>query len=149
MISLMLTQAKVDELLGLVKVLVERGPVDFPPAGTSKQIEAKSEDGREAFLIDVNRRGKIKISKCTFQERYQVIDILIRLDIDGPTHENPDGVEVPCPHLHIYKEGFAEKWAYPLQPSDFTDTGDLAKTLKEFLRYCRVRDIPDVQGGLF
>jgi hypothetical protein len=113
-----------------------------------KQLEVKSEDGREAFIIDVNRKGKIKISKCTYQERYQSIEILLRLDIDGPTHENPDGAEVPCPHLHIYKEGFAAKWAHALPAGEFTDTSDLASTLKDFLRYCKVRDIPDVQRGV-
>ncbi len=141
----MLTQAEVDRLLSLVKVLVDRGPIDFPQAGTTKQLEVKSKDGREAFIIDVNRKGKIKVSKCTYQERYQNIEILLRLDIDGPPHENPDGTEMPCPHLHIYREGFADKWAHPLPRGEFTDTSDLVKTLKEFLRYCKVQDIPDVQ----
>ena len=145
----MLTQARADELLQLVKVLVERGPIDFPVAGTIKQLELKSEDGGERFLIDVNRRGKIKISKCTYQERYRVIEILLRLDIDGPPHENPDGTSVPCPHLHVYREGFADKWAFSLPAAAFPNTADLVSTLKDFLRYCKVRDIPDVQGGIF
>jgi hypothetical protein len=145
----MLTQAQVDSLLQLVKILVDRGRIDFPPPGTIKTLEVKSENGRESFLIDINRKGKIKISKCTYQERYQVIEILLRLDLDGPPHENPDGIIVPCPHLHIYREGFADKWAAPIAPSDFTDTTDLIKTLKEFLAFCKVRDIPDVLGGLF
>ena len=33
------------------------------------EAEANSIDGREAFLIDVNRRGRIKLTKCTYQER--------------------------------------------------------------------------------
>jgi hypothetical protein len=113
------------------------------------QLEVKSEDGREAFLIDVNRRGKIKLSKCTYQERYQVIEILLRLDIDGPPHENPDGLIVPCPHLHVYKEGYADKWAYSISPKDFTNTMDLVNTLKDFLQYCRVRDIPTIQSSWY
>jgi len=143
-----LTQAKVDELLALVKLLENATPVRFPLPGETAQIPVKSEDGRESFLIDVNRKGKIKVSKCTYQERYQVIEILLRLDIDGPTHENPDGTEIPTPHLHIYKEGFADKWAYPLPAGVFTDTTDLVKTFLEFLKHCKVRDVPQVQRGV-
>jgi hypothetical protein len=64
------------------------------------------------------------VSKCTYQERYAVIEILLRLDIDGPPHQNPDGVDVPCPHLHVYREGYGAKWAMPL-PADFTNPSDL------------------------
>jgi len=145
----MLPQAKVNELLNLVKVLVATGTIDLPDPGLMTQLEVKSEDGRESFMIDVNRRGKIKVTKCTYQERYQVVEILLRLDVDGPPHENPDGEVIPCPHLHIYKEGFADKWAYAINTTDFNNTSDLAMTLVDFLRYCKVRDIPHVRSGLF
>jgi uncharacterized protein DUF6978 len=144
----MLTQSKVNELLHLVKVLVERGPIEFPQSGDFKHLEAKSENGRETFLIDINRKGKIKISKCTYQERYQIVEILLRVDLDGPTHDNPDGTEVPCPHLHVYREGYEDKWAMPLPPEAFSDPTNLVTTLVDFLRYCKVRDIPEIYGAL-
>ncbi len=114
----------------------------------AKQFEAQSEDGHELFVFDVNRRGKIKLSKCTYQERYAVVEILVRLDLDGPPHQNPDGAEVPCPHLHVYREGFADKWAVPLPAGVFSDVSNLAVTLLEFFRYCNVRNIPDALPGL-
>src|SRR5713226_9391985 len=140
----MLTQAEADRLMALVKRLVDRATILFPLPGDIRQLQVKSEDGRESFLIDVNRKGKVKPSKCTYQERYGVIEILLRLDVDGPTHDKPDGGEVPCPHVHIYKEGFADKWAYLLPAGQFTDTTDLVKTLREFLEYCNVQDIPAI-----
>ena len=54
---------------------------------------------------------------------------------------------VPCPHLHIYREGYGVKWAYPV-PSDFTNTTDLVRTLQDFLRYCKVEDIPPIQRSV-
>jgi hypothetical protein len=144
----MLSQANADLLLKLVKVLDDRGTIEFPRPGEIKQLQLKSEDGRESFIVDVNRKGRIKISKCTYQERYQVVEILLRLDIDGPPHDNPDGTTVPCPHLHIYKEGFADKWAFPVNPTAFMDTCHLVTTLKDFLEYCKVKDIPPIQGEL-
>jgi Family of unknown function (DUF6978) len=144
----MLTQAEADALIAMVKRLVDHTTILFPLSGETRQLEVKSDDGRESFKIDINRRGKVKHSKCTYQERYRVIDILVRLDVDGPTHDNPDGEEVPCPHLHLYREGDADKWAFPLPPGRFTDTADLVKTLRDFLEYCNVQDIPPIQRGV-
>ena len=143
----MLPQQKADQLIQMPKRLIDPTPIQFPIAGTSIQFEAKSQDGRDAFAFDVNRKGRIKLSKCTYQERYAVVETLVRLDVEGPPHENPDGTEVPCPHLHIYREGCGVKWAYPV-PSDFTNTTDLVRTLQDFLRYCKVEDIPPIQRSV-
>jgi hypothetical protein len=142
----MLSDERAEELLAMIKKLVETGRIDFPAAGGAKKLDAQSEDGRESFLMDINRKGTIRLTKCTFQERYQTIEILLRLDIDGPTHENPVGTVVSCPHLHVYRDG-ADKWAIPL-PAGFSDPSDLVTTFREFLAYCNVRDIPDVQRAL-
>jgi MoaA/NifB/PqqE/SkfB family radical SAM enzyme len=143
----MLTQIRAQELMALQKYCVDSSPIPFPPAGTATRIELKSNDHRVDFLVDVNRKGRIRLSKCTFQERYAVVEILLRLDVDGPPHENPDGDLIPCPHLHIYREGFGTKWAIAL-PQDFTNTTDLPKTLREFLEYCNVQKVPSVQRSL-
>src|SRR4051812_32820399 len=96
----MLTQARADELMAVAKVVTSPSPIHFPDVGQITQMDVESVGGREAFLIDVNRRGTIRLKKCTYQERYAIVEVLLRLDIDGPTHENPDGVEIPTPHLH-------------------------------------------------
>lgn len=140
----MLTQAEADALIAMSKWFVDRGPLPFPLPGEMQKWEVFSEGRRESFLVDVNRKGKIKLTKCTYQGRYRVVEILLRLDVDGPPHENPDGTEVPTPHLHVYREGFGDKWAMPL-PIQFTDTSDLAKTFGEFLKYFHVQDIPEIQ----
>ena len=146
----MLTQAEVDLLLNMLKSLVDTGKLDFPRSGTSKELEVISQDGKEKFLIDINRKGRIKLSKCTYQERYRKYEVLLRLDIDGPAHTNPDGQEITGHHLHIYKEGYETKWAYQL-PDQFTDPSDLIKTLIEFLQYCKVTNLNQlsIQGGIF
>ncbi|MEI7684985.1 MAG: hypothetical protein WCL32_08155 [Planctomycetota bacterium] len=145
----MLTQEKADALMAMVKALTAGRRIDFPVPGSDLRLEAKSEDGREVFAFDVNRKlGKrIRISKCTMQERYAGVEILLRLDIDGPPHDNPDGQTIPCPHLHIYKEGEADKWAYPLPP-EVTDPTNLERTLLEFLKYCKVKDDVEVMPSL-
>lgn len=144
----MLTQADANRLLSLLKRLVKQETLVFPSQGESGQWELKSVDGTEAFIVDAQRKSMIKVSKCTLQERYRVVEILLRLDIDGPPHDNPDGVEVPCPHIHIYREGFEDKWAFPLPVESFSDTTDLPLSLREFLVYCNVQAIPPIQGRI-
>ena len=143
----MLTDAKVAALLDMAKHFVDQSIIKFPTIGGYLTRELESLDGRESFLVDVNRKG-IKLSKCTYQNRYQVTEILLRLDIDGPTHDNPDGTPVPCPHLHIYREGFADKWASPIDPSEFTDTTNLVLTFQQFLARCKVDKTPSIQAAL-
>jgi MoaA/NifB/PqqE/SkfB family radical SAM enzyme len=140
----MLTQVQANALISLSKHLVTTGEIRFPAAGDYLQLEARSDDEHESFLIDVNRRGKIKLTKCTYQERYATVEILMRLDVDGPPHENPDGTVVPCPHLHEYREGFGVKWARPL-PASFSNASDLVVTFRDFLKFCNVGKIPPIQ----
>jgi hypothetical protein len=144
----MLTDEEAQRLLGLVKHFMDRRRIEFPAMGEYCDRELSSDDGHESFIIDINRKGKVKVTKCTLQERYAVTDILLRLDIDGPPHTNPDGMDVPCPHLHVYKEGFADKWAFPIDPTQFTDTTKLVRSFREFLVLCNVREIPNIQDVL-
>ncbi len=142
----MLNQQKADRLMAMPKAL-NNPSIRFPLDDDFICIDAKSADGREAFVFDVNRKGRIKLTKCTYMERHAVTEILLRLDIDGPPHTNPDGAEVPCPHLHTFQEGFGDKWAAPL-PVEFTNPTDLVQTLIEFLKYANVLEIPDIQRSI-
>lgn len=117
--------------------------------GESKVFDLVSLDEKEKFLLDVNRKGRIKLTKCTYQKRYRRVIVLARLDIDGPPHTNPDGEKVLCPHLHIYKEGYGEKWAYPVPLDKFSDTKNLDILLRDFMKYCNVVRLPIIQGGVF
>lgn len=140
----MLTQVEANALMALSKRLVESAEIQFPPAGDYLQLEVKSDDDREVFQIDVNRRGRIRLTKCTYQERYAVVEILVRVDIDGPPHENPDGTVIPCPDIHEYREGYGDKWARAL-PASFSNPSDLVVTLRDFLKFCNVRKVPGIQ----
>lgn len=126
----------------------------MPAAGEGLTFPLQSLDGRTAFLIDANRRGKIKLTKCTYLERYRVVDILARLDIDGPPHDNPplpmlapyNGVKkLPCPHYHFYVEGYECRWAVPASVVGLSQTTDLVLALREFMTHCGVLEVPMIQ----
>jgi hypothetical protein len=71
------------------------------------------------------------------------------LDLDGPPHRNPDDVEVPCPHLHIYREGYGDRWAIPAPIDRYANTEDLFLTFEAFIIHCNITEPPKIQMGLF
>jgi hypothetical protein len=99
-------------------------------------------------VLDVTR-ASIKLTKATYQTRARQAVVLLRLDIDGAPHRNPDGVEVPCPHLHIFREAYGDKWAIPAQAEGFKDTTDLFTTLMAFMQKSNITLAPNIQQGLF
>ena len=107
-----------------------------------------SPDKRESFILDVSR-GRIDLKKGTYQNRARQVVVLVRLDFGGPTHRNPDGVEIACPHFHVYREGYGDKWALPVPADRFPNLGDLWVTLEDFMRYCNVTIAPNIRRGLF
>lgn len=158
----MLTQSEADVLISIQKKKTTDTYYNFPPAGEILTIPIVSINEMESFLIDVNKKGRIRLTKCTYQERYRKIIILVRLDIDGSPHTNPEVTSIPlpyltpyngqtiqCPHLHLYVEGFMDKWAIPAPSDKFPNTGDLFRTLEDFFRYCNIIEPPAIQKGLF
>jgi hypothetical protein len=75
--------------------------------------------------------------------------VLLRLDLDGPPHRNPDGVELPCPHLHVYREGYGDKWAMGAPVDRYPDTADLFSTCEAFMRDCNIIGPTRIEKGLF
>lgn len=75
--------------------------------------------------------------------------VLARLDLFGQAHRNPDSTEVSCPHLHVYKEGFGDKWAMAVPTHQFPSIGDPWEALQDFMRYCNIVKAPNIRKGLF
>ena len=105
-------------------------------------------DRRELFSLDVNR-STLKLTKATFQNRARQDVVLLRLDVAGAPHTNPDGSEVACPHLHIYREGYGDKWAIPSPPELLNLDDSLYLVLHKFMDYCNVTETPSILEVLF
>lgn len=141
------SQQEADDLLRMEKYYRESAVIKLPAPGEQRNIVFESADGREEFLLDLSR-SRIKLSKRTFQNRARVTVILARLDLDGAPHRNPNGDEIPCPHLHIYKEGAGDKWAIRL-PDNFANLNTPADLLDEFMNYCTIVTKPKIQQFVF
>ena len=142
----MLTQTEADALIAMEKTFEHGGTIRIP-AGTDQTHELIGTDERERFLLDI-WRGTLRISKVRYQTRGRKVVVLVRLDIDGAPHTNPDGARIEGTHLHIYHEGFEDKWAYAIDPTEFSDVSDIYHAFGDFCRYCNIRSIPSLQRGL-
>ena len=143
-----LTQAEADALIGMEKHRTSEQDWGIPMRGESISVPLQSVDGREQFLLDMSR-GRIDLRKVKMQNRGRQVVVLVRLDLGGPPHRNPDGEEIGTPHIHVYREGYGDKWAFPVPGDRFRELADLWTTLDDFFQYCNVTRPPLVQGGLF
>jgi len=138
----MLTQGEADVLLGMGKRFDSGTPLDVAP-GVFYTRQLQSLDQTESFLLDVSA-SEFKLSKFRYQSRGRRIHILARLCIDGTPHTNPDGERMEGTHVHFYREGYEDKWAYPVDPKMFVDVTDRESTLSNFLGLCNVEDPPPI-----
>ena len=141
-----LTQAEADHLIGIPKQRVDNRTWSYPSGGGSVSIPLVSEDRREEFRLDL-WRSRVNLAKSSHQNRARQIVPLIRLCIGGAPHRNPDGEEVPCPHVHRYREGYADKWAAPVAPGAFQDLDEHMQALHDFMRYCNIVEQPVIQAS--
>ncbi len=142
-----LSQADADALLAMHKVEPTQDPTYLPDLGGILTVPLYSTDGAEEFKLDV-RRNKIRLTKSTYQTRARSIFVLARLDIAGAPHRNPDGEEIPCPHMHLYQEGFGDKWAVDASEM-ISACNDNFEVLQWFMARCNVVRPPNFQVGLF
>lgn len=123
---------------------VDENGIIWPDRGKKISIDCFSTDDKEQFEITINT-SRIKVEKITYQQLYCDKTILFRIDYDGPRHQNPNGEYVGCPHIHIYKEGYGDKWAYPLSEYIDCKDDDILILFKKFLAYINVKCIPNIK----
>ncbi|WP_332238926.1 DUF6978 family protein [Sporolactobacillus sp. KGMB 08714] len=136
----MLTEKEAQELIRALKYFHRKMQnYILPDPGKRDQLDLISDDGKNEFKVDLNQ-GKIE-PKFTFQLRLNHANlILVRVDVGGPTHENPDHKKVQGPHIHIYKQykSREDRWAYPLPKNLFVLSDDYVLTFINFLEFVHV-----------
>ncbi len=148
MAELDLTQLEADSFIAMEKIRMDDTSHDYPGPGARLTLGLTSRDKREAFILDLSR-GRIDLAKGTYQNRARQVIPLVRVDFGGPPHTNPDGEVVQAPHIHVYREGYGDKWASPLPPDRFATTTDAWALLQSFYSFCSIVEPPVIQRGLF
>lgn len=143
--NLILTQIEAETFLSCSKYYYGSKKYEFPNIGDVLKIPLHSEDKQTEFILDISR-GFFRFNKFTYQNRVFKNIILLRLDINGPPHRNPDGKIIDSSHLHIYREGYDDKWAYSL-PDKFKNCKTSFQLLEEFMDYCHIVNKPMIENS--
>jgi hypothetical protein len=103
---------------------------------------------KDVFILDYYI-GSIQINKFTYNKRFRKTIPMVRFDSAG-RHTNPDGQFFDGPHIHVYKEGYDDKFAFPISIIGI-NVGSCDKTtvLNNFLKYCNINNCPPMQNILF
>ena len=86
-----------------------------------------------------------------YQNRVRESIVLVRLDFGAP-HRNPPelgGDEIAVPHLHIYKEGFADKYAINIPKEISSELDNVWQILHDFMKSCNITQPPNFAKELF
>ena len=145
-----MTTQEAENIIAMLKKMVERYLM-LPESGEKKDYKIETLDNKYEFVLNVSRTSRIKEKKCTYIVRTKDTGInLLRLDVNGPPHKNPDHTIIDCPHLHVFKEEFEDRnlpYAIPFE----VDSEDLSEACIKFLKKFNVIDIPTMteQNRLF
>ena len=147
MAEINLAQHVADALLVMEKHRVSDDMILIDSLGQSENIRLVSSDKRERLLLDLSR-GRSEIRRVKMQNRARKTVILARLGLEGRYHTNPDGQEIATPHLHIYREGYGDRWAVTVPSDTFSDLDDIWTTLHDFMRFCNITKLPNIERDL-
>lgn len=146
MAEIIMPQADADSLLQMEKIAADDRRWPFPDFGGNVEVPLISRNQRETFSLDISRKRIALTTK--YQMRGRQVVVLARLDFGAP-HRNPDDAEIGVPHMHLYREGFGGKWAYPVPDGMLTEPQNAWQCLLDFMRYCNVVEAPKITRGLF
>ena len=140
-----MTSEQAQELIQVMKKLMLTGTYYFPATGQMNTIPLQSlQSPKDRFTVYVNRKSTIVPGKYTINLHYPQ-EGLLRIDVKGAVHVNPDLTKVPCPHIHVRTKdtGKWDAWAYDI-PAVFGNTDDHISTVKDFLQYCHTYNIDEL-----
>jgi hypothetical protein len=57
-------------------------------------------------------------------------------------------VRLPGTHLHLFREGYEDKWAFPIDATCFTNIADIETSFQDFCAYCHIHSVPSFQASI-
>jgi hypothetical protein len=142
----MLTQKEYQTLMRLAKSFEDSTIIELGPAPQHWTRQLKAVASTELFKFDFNR-GRLEL-RYTYNLRRNQTTVLFRYDQEG-RHTNPDGEQFSGPHVHIYKESYDDKFAYPVSEIGVLPSDSIAEVLAKVAVYCNIVDLPSIQNPLF
>lgn len=143
-----ITQAEYDFLMVQNKSFDDLvSPIQLGPAPLQWVRQINSLTSKEIFLLDFYR-GSVELSKYTINNRYRQTIIMLRYD-NGGRHTNPDGILFEGPHVHLYREGYNDKFAFAASEVNITSTDTMEQVFKKIMHFCNVKQVPTIEVPMF
>lgn len=142
-----MTHEEAQGFIQVLKLIIQKGVFALPQAGERNTLDLRSVfSDKDRFFVIYNRYSRIRKDKYTLLLRYGKDQCLLRIDVGGPPHTNPDGTIVKYPHIHIQQKdnGKWDAWAFEL-PAIFGHVEDRLQTFMDFLEYCNVNNISSIE----
>ena len=86
---------------------------EFPSLHEAIKLSGIGQVTQYEYLIDINRKY-CQLNRITYHQRVFTNTTIIRFDSDTKPHQNPDGKKIDGTHIHVYRHGFGDSWAYEL-----------------------------------
>jgi hypothetical protein len=122
-------------------------PIQLGPAPIQWTRQIKSPTIKEIFQLDFYR-GSFELTKYTINKRHRQTIIMLRYD-NGGRHTNPDGVILEGSHVHLYREGYNDKFAYPISEIGITNSDSMEIVFNKIMQFCNVKKFPIIEVSMF
>lgn len=143
-----MTQADFNTIIKEEKIFSDLiNPLALSPAPISWTREIKATKSKNIYQLDFYR-GSFELTRFTYNKRFRQSVILLRYD-SGGRHTNPDGISFDGPHIHLFREGFNDKFAYPVTDLKIDDNHTIDEVLDKLLQFCNVTKRPVVEIPMF
>lgn len=143
-----ITQAEYEFLMRQDKVFDDlTNSIQLAPAPLQWTRQINSLASKEIFNLDFYR-GSFELTKYTVNKRYRQTVIMLRYD-NGGRHTNPDGVFFEGPHVHLYREGYNDKFAFPVSEITVSVNDPMEEVFKKIMHFCNVKNLPAIEVPMF
>ena len=143
-----LTQSEYDYIMSQDKVFDDPDTtIRLGPAPIQWTRQINSSVNKEIYLLDFYR-GSFELTKYTINKRYRQTITLLRYD-NGGRHTNPDGEIFEGAHVHLYREGFNDKFAFPVSKIGIDATDAMESVFHKIMYFCKINRVPDIELTMF
>lgn len=143
-----ITQIEYEFIMSQEKVFEDSvTPIHLGPAPINWTRQINSLVNKETYLLDFYR-GSFELSKYTINKRYRQTIILLRYD-NGGCHTNPDGEKFEGAHVHFYKEGYNDKFAFPISSIGIEESDSMEKVFNKIMYFCNIKRFPSIEVSMY
>jgi hypothetical protein len=143
-----ITRMEYEYLMSLEKTFDDlHSPVQLGPAPLQWTRQLNAVDNREVFFLDYYRGG-FELSHYTINKRYRQTIILLRFDSAG-RHTNPGGERIEGAHVHLYREGYNDKFAFPVAEVGVSLSDSIEQVFVKIMYFCNIRRYPQIEIPMF